>query len=221
MYELVLWGPAAEAGPAVVSADQTRLAGLPPECIDPMCPGGGPKAAKANFRLYSYSGGGPGAILYSYVFEYIQNIFWRIVFMASTNPVYWPLLPWLVFEKSVSVYKPVFKWSGRNARFIIISGTPGCLREGKFSAECEAGLAALNDIDDADEAGGLTGSFASKILDLCCDGVEIALPSFRDLLADKPVDSANAIQSLSEWSAGVAVDGEKVKKGGKTAGKTA
>ncbi|KAJ7501966.1 hypothetical protein B0H11DRAFT_1907882 [Mycena galericulata] len=110
---------------------------------------------------------------------------------------------------------------GRNARFIIISGTPGCLREGKFSAECEAGLAALNDIDDADEAGGLTGSFASKILDLCCDGVEIALPSFRDLLADKPVDSANAIQSLSEWSAGVAVDGEKVKKGGKTAGKTA
>ncbi|KAJ7476320.1 hypothetical protein B0H11DRAFT_1917538 [Mycena galericulata] len=64
---------------------------------------------------------------------------------------------------------------GRNARFIIISGTPGCLRVGKFSAECEAGLAALDDVDDADEAGGLTGSFASKILDLCCDGVEITL----------------------------------------------
>ncbi|KAJ7450717.1 hypothetical protein B0H11DRAFT_1928121 [Mycena galericulata] len=98
---------------------------------------------------------------------------------------------------------------------------PGCLQEGKFSAECEAELAALNDVDDADEAGGLTGSFSSKILDLCCDGVEITLPFFRDLLADNPVDSADAIRSLSEWSAGVAVDGEKGEKGGKTAGKTA
>ncbi|KAJ7441275.1 hypothetical protein B0H11DRAFT_1933023 [Mycena galericulata] len=96
-----------------------------------------------------------------------------------------------------------------------------CLREGEFSAECEAGLAALNDVDDADEAGGLTGSFASKILDLCCDGVEITLPFFRDLLADKPVDSADAIRSLSEWSAGVAVGGEKGKKGGKNGGKMA
>ncbi|KAJ7466589.1 hypothetical protein B0H11DRAFT_1921777 [Mycena galericulata] len=86
---------------------------------------------------------------------------------------------------------------------------PGCLREGKFSAECEAELAALNDVDDADEAGGLTGSFSSKILDLCCDGVKITLPFFRDLLADNPVDSADAIRSLSEWSAGVAVDVNK------------
>ncbi|KAJ7779379.1 hypothetical protein DFH07DRAFT_765665 [Mycena maculata] len=108
--------------------------------------------------------------------------------------------------------------SGRNAWFLIISGTPGCLREGKFSAECEVELAALNDVDDADEAGGLTGSFSSKILDLCFDGVEITLPFFRDSLPDNPVDSADA---LSEWSAGVAVDGEKGKKGGKTAGKTA
>lgn len=90
--------------------------------------------------------------------------------------------------------------------------------EGKFSAECEAELAALNDVDDADEAGSLTGSFASKILDLCCDGVEITLPFFRDLLADNPVDSSDAIRSLSEWSAGVAVDGEKGKKGEKNCG---
>ncbi|KAJ7493042.1 hypothetical protein B0H11DRAFT_1911478 [Mycena galericulata] len=111
--------------------------------------------------------------------------------------------------------------TGRNAWFIIISGTPGCLREGKFSDECEAGLVVLNDADDADDAGGLTGSFASKILDLCCDGVEITLPFFRDWLADKPVDSADAIRSLSEWSAEVTVDGEKGKKGGKAPSKTA
>ncbi|KAJ7438025.1 hypothetical protein B0H11DRAFT_1935555 [Mycena galericulata] len=38
---------------------------------------------------------------------------------------------------------------------------------------------------------------------------------FGDLLADKLVDSADAIRSLSEWSAGVAVDSEKGKKGKK------
>ncbi|KAJ7437213.1 hypothetical protein B0H11DRAFT_1936116 [Mycena galericulata] len=38
---------------------------------------------------------------------------------------------------------------------------------------------------------------------------------FGDLLADKLVDSADAIRSLSEWSAGVAVDSEKGKKGEK------
>ncbi|KAJ7508054.1 hypothetical protein B0H11DRAFT_1902365 [Mycena galericulata] len=204
--------------------------------------------------------------------------------------------------------RDIFKWSGRNARFIIISGVPGCSGDGKFSAprldaleriaqvktparssirpgsintiggkllrlinriitatagvetpfpcpslnwrsvktlfpspttspeptavagkeaeaprisftpECEVGLAALNDVDDADESDGLTGSFASKTLDLRRDGVDITLPFFRDLLADKPVDGADAIRSLSEWSAGGAVDGEKGKK---TAGKTA
>ncbi|KAJ7443400.1 hypothetical protein B0H11DRAFT_1931769 [Mycena galericulata] len=38
---------------------------------------------------------------------------------------------------------------------------------------------------------------------------------FGDLLADKLVDSADAIRSLSKWSAGVAVDSEKGKKGEK------
>ncbi|KAJ7429123.1 hypothetical protein B0H11DRAFT_1945827 [Mycena galericulata] len=138
---------------------------------------------------------------------------------AGKRPLGDPYSPDLnPIEESFSTF---FKWSERNAQFLIISGTPGCLREGKFSAECEAGLAALNDVDDADEAGGLTSSFASKILDLCCDGIEITLPFFRDLLADKPVDSADAIRSLSEWSTGVAVDDEKGKKEKKTAGKTA
>ncbi|KAJ7508325.1 hypothetical protein B0H11DRAFT_2184823 [Mycena galericulata] len=81
-----------EAGPAVVSADQIRLAGLPPECIDPMCPGKGPKAEKANFRLYSYSGGGPGAVLYSYLSPTPRRdpgvdysiVVIRVVFLART-----------------------------------------------------------------------------------------------------------------------------------------
>jgi hypothetical protein len=31
---------------------------------------------------------GSGAVSYSYIFEYIQNIFFRIVFLASTTSVY-------------------------------------------------------------------------------------------------------------------------------------
>jgi hypothetical protein len=38
-----------------------------------------------HIHLYSYSDGHPWVVSYSYIFEYIQKIFFRIVFLASTN----------------------------------------------------------------------------------------------------------------------------------------
>ncbi|KAJ6540174.1 hypothetical protein DFH09DRAFT_1396360 [Mycena vulgaris] len=66
----------------------------------------------------------------------------------------------------------------------------------QVSDDCEAGLAAVNEIDDSSESGPPLGSLA---FDIERDGVDITIPFFRDCLSDEPVPGADEIRSLSTW----------------------
>lgn len=44
------------------------------------------------------------------------------------------------------------------------------------------------------------------------DGVDTRLAFFRDLLSDKPVQGADAIRSLADWSDDTAVDSQSGRK---------
>ncbi|KAJ6630235.1 hypothetical protein B0H10DRAFT_1939024 [Mycena sp. CBHHK59/15] len=64
---------------------------------------------------------------------------------------------------------------------------------------------------DNTEGGDTITSFSATVLDTLCDGVDITLPFFRDLLADKPIEGANANWSLADWSKGGEVNRERGK----------
>ncbi|KAJ6563615.1 hypothetical protein DFH09DRAFT_1315336 [Mycena vulgaris] len=64
----------------------------------------------------------------------------------------------------------------------------------QVSDDCEAGLAAVNEIDDSSESGSPLGSLA---FDIERDGVNITIPFFRDCLSDEPVPGADEIRSSS------------------------
>ncbi|KAJ6603173.1 hypothetical protein B0H10DRAFT_2440555 [Mycena sp. CBHHK59/15] len=66
----------------------------------------------------------------------------------------------------------------------------------QVSDDCEAGLAAVNEIDNSSESGSPLGSLA---FDIERDGVDITIPFFRDCLSDEPVPGADEIRSLSTW----------------------
>ncbi|KAJ7762061.1 hypothetical protein DFH07DRAFT_771342 [Mycena maculata] len=69
-----------------------------------------------------------------------------------------------------------------------------------ITAECKAGLEALNAVD---HSGAQNNSFASikqPTLDTHRNGINTRLPFFRDLLTDKPVEGANSIRSLAGWA---------------------
>ncbi|KAJ7081063.1 hypothetical protein C8R44DRAFT_754121 [Mycena epipterygia] len=68
-----------------------------------------------------------------------------------------------------------------------------------ITAACEVGLAAVNAVDQADDAL-TTHSLATTWIGSHRDGVDITTPFFRDLLADKPIPGANAIGGLADWS---------------------
>ncbi|KAJ7315396.1 hypothetical protein DFH08DRAFT_820651 [Mycena albidolilacea] len=70
-----------------------------------------------------------------------------------------------------------------------------------ISSECEAGLAALDSMNDDDRSDHVPppDSVSPSTLSLDCDGVDICLPIFRDLLSDKPLEGADTIHSLGEW----------------------
>ncbi|KAJ6560727.1 hypothetical protein B0H10DRAFT_1966841 [Mycena sp. CBHHK59/15] len=85
-----------------------------------------------------------------------------------------------------------------------------------ITIECQAGLEALNAVEDNQDEDQSPHPPAQKELEVHRDGVDIRLPFFRDLLADTPVQGATAIQSLADWSSdGIAQD----KSGGTSAGK--
>ncbi|KAJ6456253.1 hypothetical protein DFH09DRAFT_1116173 [Mycena vulgaris] len=66
----------------------------------------------------------------------------------------------------------------------------------QVSDDCEAGLAAVNEIDDSSESDSPLGSLA---FDIEHDTVDITSPFFRDCLSDEPVPGADEIRSLSTW----------------------
>jgi phage baseplate assembly protein gpV len=80
-----------------------------------------------------------------------------------------------------------------------------------LTPECEAGLAALNaaDSDHTGKVGSV--SVAAETIATSRDGVDITAPFFRDLLADSPVQGADAIRSLADWSGGSAGSGGSAK----------
>ncbi|KAJ6461131.1 hypothetical protein C8R47DRAFT_1241882 [Mycena vitilis] len=82
-----------------------------------------------------------------------------------------------------------------------------------ISLECQAGLDALNAPDDIEDPVTDTNTAAQTSFDTHRDGVDTRLPFFRDLLADKPVDGANAVRGIAEWSEVVVRD---VRSGGST-----
>jgi len=88
---------------------------------------------------------------------------------------------------------------------------PILLQKNTRTAASEAGLEALNTVDppDAPSASFLTGTTS---IGSHQGGVDITLPFFRDLLADKPIPGANAIGSLSNWSEQAAGTADKDKK---------
>ncbi|KAK7015435.1 hypothetical protein R3P38DRAFT_3204718 [Favolaschia claudopus] len=66
---------------------------------------------------------------------------------------------------------------------------------------CEAGLEALNNSTDDDYAPATSSSSVfGTTLDTHRDGVDTRLAYFRDLLSDQPVNGADAIRSISDWS---------------------
>ncbi|KAJ6573701.1 hypothetical protein B0H10DRAFT_1963912 [Mycena sp. CBHHK59/15] len=77
----------------------------------------------------------------------------------------------------------------------------------KSPVECQAGLEALNAGAEADDLA--AGTSADTTLAVFRDGVDIRLPFFRDLLAEKPIPGADTIRSLAEWSVDGSVEGQK------------
>ncbi|KAJ6573675.1 hypothetical protein B0H10DRAFT_2236950 [Mycena sp. CBHHK59/15] len=76
-----------------------------------------------------------------------------------------------------------------------------------ITLECQAGLEALNAGAEADDLA--AGTSADTTLAVFRDGVDIRLPFFRDLLAEKPIPGADTIRSLAEWSVDGSVEGQK------------
>ncbi|KAJ6521277.1 hypothetical protein DFH09DRAFT_1097877 [Mycena vulgaris] len=62
------------------------------------------------------------------------------------------------------------------------------------------GATLLNAVDDDEDDSPPAGAVSQTTLNVLRDGVDIRLPFFRDLLADKPIEGADAIQSLADWS---------------------
>ncbi|KAK7050670.1 hypothetical protein R3P38DRAFT_3174151 [Favolaschia claudopus] len=89
---------------------------------------------------------------------------------------------------------------------------------------CEAGLEALNNSTDDDYAPATSSSSVfGTTLDTHRDGVDTRLAYFRDLLSDQPVNGADAIRSISDWSEDNVGDSSSGRKraGRKRAGKKA
>ncbi|KAJ6472521.1 hypothetical protein C8R45DRAFT_936415 [Mycena sanguinolenta] len=80
-----------------------------------------------------------------------------------------------------------------------------------ITIECQAGLTALNAVIEVDAEDGRSVGAPETTLPVSRDGVDIRLPFFRDLLADKPVPGANEIRSLAEWSGDGSVEIQKAK----------
>ncbi|KAJ6522803.1 hypothetical protein DFH09DRAFT_1330392 [Mycena vulgaris] len=80
------------------------------------------------------------------------------------------------------------------------------------TAASEAGLEALNTIDSPDAPSSSSTAVGATSIDSHNDGVDITLPFFRDLLADKPIPGANVIQSLADWSEKASGSDDKGKK---------
>jgi hypothetical protein len=64
-----------------------------------------------------------------------------------------------------------------------------------FTPECEVGLAVLNAADSNHSGEVDSVSFAAETIATSRDGVDITAPFFKDLLADSPVEGADAIRS--------------------------
>jgi phage baseplate assembly protein gpV len=65
---------------------------------------------------------------------------------------------------------------------------------------------------DSDHTGKVVSvSVAVETIATSCNSVDIIAPFFRDLLADSPVQGADAIRSLAEWSGGSAGSGGSAK----------
>ncbi|KAJ6570482.1 hypothetical protein DFH09DRAFT_1080048 [Mycena vulgaris] len=69
-----------------------------------------------------------------------------------------------------------------------------------ITSECQAGLEVPNAVDDDEDDSPPAGAVSQTALNVLRDGVDIWLPFFRDLLADKPIEGADAIRSLADWS---------------------
>ncbi|KAJ6503049.1 hypothetical protein DFH09DRAFT_1441045 [Mycena vulgaris] len=69
-----------------------------------------------------------------------------------------------------------------------------------ITPECQAGLEVPNAVDDDEDDSPPAGAVSQTTLNVLRDGVDIRLPFFRDLLADKPIEGADAIRSLADWS---------------------
>ncbi|KAJ6491166.1 hypothetical protein C8R45DRAFT_928993 [Mycena sanguinolenta] len=80
-----------------------------------------------------------------------------------------------------------------------------------ITIECQAGLTALNAVIEVDAEDGRSVGAPETTLPVSRDGVDIRLPFFRDLLAEKPVPGANEIRSLAEWSGDGSAEIQKAK----------
>ncbi|KAF8175066.1 hypothetical protein K438DRAFT_1939776 [Mycena galopus ATCC 62051] len=71
-----------------------------------------------------------------------------------------------------------------------------------FTPECEAGLAVLNAADSNHSGEVDSIFFGAETIATSRDGVDITVPFFKDLLANSPVEGADAIRNLADWSGG-------------------
>jgi hypothetical protein len=82
-----------------------------------------------------------------------------------------------------------------------------------ITLECQAGLDALNSVNDDLHNSILAGSTPYQpTLESHRDGVDIRLPFFKDLLSEKPVEGADSIRSLGDWTGIGVVDAPNGRK---------
>ncbi|KAJ7256435.1 hypothetical protein C8J57DRAFT_1473059 [Mycena rebaudengoi] len=82
-----------------------------------------------------------------------------------------------------------------------------------ITLECQAGLEALDSVNDDFHNSILAGSTPYQpTLESHRDGVDIRLPFFKDLLSDKPVEGADSIRSLGDWTGIGVVDAPNGRK---------
>ncbi|KAJ6617773.1 hypothetical protein B0H10DRAFT_2218322 [Mycena sp. CBHHK59/15] len=118
-----------------------------------------------------------------------------------------PSLKWRSVKDLMTVAKPAEQVIDLTVNDEAVPNSAANVPGPSITLECQAGLEALNAGAEADDLA--AGTSADTTLAVFRDGVDIRLPFFRDLLAEKPIPGADTIRSLAEWSVDGSVEGQK------------
>ncbi|KAJ6615950.1 hypothetical protein B0H10DRAFT_2253458 [Mycena sp. CBHHK59/15] len=127
--------------------------------------------------------------------------------LSQPKPSKAPSLKWRSVKDLMTVAKPAEPVIDLTVDDEAVPNSAANVPGPSIMLECQAGLEALNAGAEADDLA--AGTSADTTLAVFRDGVDIRLPFFRDLLAEKPIPGADTIRSLAEWSVDGSVEGQK------------